>query len=57
MVSVTKDAGDTVSLAQADQVERDAELNAIKSHANVKAVFDAFPDAEIVKIYDNDEKD
>ena len=57
MVSVTKDAGDAVSLAQMDQAERDAELSAVKSHANVKAVLEAFPDAQIVKIYDNEEKD
>jgi len=55
MVSVVKDAGSALSLAEMDkQVTANAQED-IKSHPNVKAILNAFPDAEIVNILDNNE--
>ena len=56
IVSVTRDAGNAMSLAQSDKVEEEAQMNTIKSHPNVKAVLDVFPGAEIVKIIEKKEE-
>ncbi len=55
MVSVTKDGNGAQSLADMDQETKNAQVNAIKENPNVKAVLEAFPDAEIVKIFNKDE--
>ncbi len=55
MVSVVSNADGALSLADVDRQTKDAETNEIKSHANIKAVLNAFPDAEIVGVFEDED--
>jgi DNA polymerase-3 subunit gamma/tau len=55
MVSVARDKGNAVSLAEQKQAHADAQQDNLKSQPNVKAVLDVFPDAEIIRIFNKDE--
>ena len=54
MVSVARDAGGALSLAEQKRAAKEAEQNALKNNPNVKAVLDAFPGANIVKIIETE---
>lgn len=51
MVSVARQKDGVMSLAEQKQAEEDEQAQALKSNPAIKAVLDVFPDAEIVKIY------
>jgi DNA polymerase-3 subunit gamma/tau len=55
MVSLVNDAKGATSLAGQKQAEKDRAMDEIREHENVKAVLNAFPGAEIVKIYEEEE--
>lgn len=56
MVSVSSDAKGALSIARQKQALKDQSMSELKSHANIKAVMDAFPDAKIEKIYTKEEE-
>ena len=57
MVSVARQTDGVMSLAQKKQADIDDEVLKVKSNPSIKAVLDVFPDAEIVKIYKQEEED
>lgn len=55
MVSLVNDAKGATSLAEQKKARAEADMQAIRDHHNVKAITDAFPGAEIIKIYEEEE--
>ena len=57
MVSVVRDAGGAQSLSEIKRNADDAQANEIKLNPNIKAVLDTFPDAKIIRVFNNEEEE
>ena len=57
IVSVAKGDGTQMSLAQEKLAKAEDSKQAIRNHPNVDAIFRAFPESEVIRVYKNEEED